>query len=126
MDSGAGQEYRQTERRSSPRIAVEALFNGVLTHGSLHVVLHDLGFGGFSVQSPVAFAIGSRHEFRFVTSTGVTALLSAETVYTRPLGPRDGMQHHLSGFKYLLTTPDVARTVDLLFDAAMAPLSFED
>lgn len=117
-------ELRQAERRMSPRLEVEALINGMLARGNLRLILHDLGFGGFGVECPIAFTIGSNHEFRFVTGTGVTVRIVAEAVYTRPLGPRDGMQHHLSGFKYVLSTPDCERSIHLLLDAAMAPLTF--
>jgi PilZ domain len=114
---------RQSERRSSPRLEVEALINGELARGNLRLVLHDLGFGGFAVECPIAFTIGSRHDFRFVTEAGLTVRMSAEAMYTRLVGPRDGMQQHLSGFRYC-QTPEAERAALILMDAATAPLTF--
>jgi hypothetical protein len=110
----------------SPRLEVEALVNGSLARGNLHVSLHDLGFGGFAIEAPIAFTMASRHEFRFVTAAGMVVRVAADAVYTRPLGPRDGMQQHLTGFKFAMGAPDADQSVSLLMDAATSPLTFEE
>lgn len=116
---------RHEEQRTSPRVAVEALINGAIAQGNLKIILRDLGLGGFSVECPFSCTLGSRHEFRFVTDGGLAMRVLAEAVYSRPLGPRDGMQHHIAGFKFVHGTPGAERAVDLLLDAATAPLSFD-
>jgi hypothetical protein len=104
---------------------VEAVLNGRLAKGNLRMVVHDLGFGGFAVESPIAFAVGSRHEFRFVGPEDMVVGIRAETVYSRAVGLRDGMDHVLSGFKYVLETEDAERAVEILLDLAMSPISFD-
>ncbi len=124
MSLGNAVVQRCGDRRTSPRLEVEALIDGELARGSLRLILHDLGFGGFAVECPLAFTIGSLHDFRFVTEGGLAVRMSAEATYTRPVGPRDGLQHHLSGFKYSLKTTEAERAVGILMDAATAPLTF--
>lgn len=113
---------RPQSRRAAPRLEVEAVLNGRLAKGNLRMSVHDLGFGGFAVESPIAFAVGSRHEFRFVGPEDIVVGIRAETVYSRAVGLRDGMDHLLTGFKYLLETEEAERAVELLLDIAMSPL----
>lgn len=117
-------DARAAERRTSPRLEVEALVQGVLVEGELRITLRDLGFGGFAVECPLMFTIGSRHSFRFTTETGVVVQLHAETIYARPVGPRDGMTYCLSGFRFVPENPETDQAVQILLDAAVAPLSF--
>jgi hypothetical protein len=116
---------RHLSRRETPRLEVEAVLNGRLAKGNLRLILHDLGFGGFAVESPLAFAIGSIHEFRFFTTDAIVVSLRAEAVYSRSVGLRDGMDHFLSGFKYALGSDEAERAVEVLLDVAMGPLSFD-
>ena len=111
-------------RRESPRLEVEAVLDGRLARGNLRLNLIDLGFGGFAVESPIAFAPNTRHTFRFMTTGGVAVTLRADTVYARPTGLHDGMDHYVAGFKYALADPEDARGVDILIDAANSPLTF--
>jgi len=108
----------------TPRLEVEAIINGRLISGNLRLAVHDLGFGGFSVESPIGFTVGTAHEFRFVMADGTAVAIMAEAVYSRPSGMRDGMDHLLTGFKYVLGNDQADRAVELLLDAAIAPLSF--
>jgi hypothetical protein len=116
---------RPQSRRMAPRLEVEAILNGRLAKGNLRMSVHDLGFGGFAVESPIAFAVGSRHEFRFVGPDEIAVSIRAETVYSRAVGLRDGMDHVLTGFKYILETEDAERAVEILLDLAMSPISFD-
>ena len=111
-------------RRESPRLEVEAVLNGRLSSGSLRLNLVDLGFGGFAVESPIAFAPGTQHVFRFSTNNDVTVTLRADAVYARPSGRHDGMDHYVAGFKYVVERPEDERAVDILIDAANSPLTF--
>jgi hypothetical protein len=113
-----------TSRRQSPRLKVEALIDGALSRGSLEVTLIDLGFGGFAVEAPLEFTSGTRHGFRFVTARGVSVQLKAEVVYSRATGERDGMESHITGFKYTISEPADQRSVDILIDTANSPLTF--
>ncbi len=101
------------------------MLNGRLAKGNLRMIVHDLGFGGFAVESPIAFAVGSRHEFRFVGPEDMVVGIRAETVYSRPVGLRDGMDHVLAGFKYVLESEEAERAVEILLDLAMSPISFD-
>ncbi len=115
---------RWASRREGPRLEVEALINGRLARGNLRLILHDLGFGGFAVESPIAFTPGTRHDFRFITEGDTLVAVTAETVYCRPSAMQDGMAYHLSGFRFVQTTEDGERAIAVLIDAALAPLSF--
>jgi hypothetical protein len=111
-------------RRGTPRLEVEAVISGHLAQGNLRVILRDLSFGGFSVESPLGFSPGTCHEFRFITGEGLLVTVLAEAVYSREVGMRDGMAYWLSGFKYILETEQAERAVEILIDAAISPLSF--
>jgi hypothetical protein len=111
-------------RREGPRLEVEAVINGRLSRGNLRMDLVDLGLGGFAVESPIGFSAGSRHGFRFVTVAGLAVRVQADLVYCRSSGPHDGMEHYVSGFKYVVTDAREQSAIDLLIEAATAPLSF--
>jgi len=111
--------------RAAPRLEVETVLTGCLVRGTLRMTVHDLGFGGFSVEAPLAFAVGSQHDFRFIGPEGMVVEIRAETVYSRAVGLREGMDHHLTGFKYLVDSDETKHVVDLLIDAALSPISFE-
>lgn len=96
----------------------------MLVEGDLKLSLRDLGFGGFAIESPILFTIRSRHRFRFTTEAGLVVPIEAEVVYTRPIGPRDGMLHHVSGFRFSTEGKEAEQAAQLLIDAAVAPLSF--
>ena len=115
---------RHPSRREGPRLEVEAVLTGRLVRGNLQLGLHDLGFGGFAIESPFSFITDSRHAFRFTTVGGLSTVLTAETVYSHPIGTRDGMDFYLSGFKYILDSEEASLAVQLLISAATSPLSF--
>lgn len=117
-------DKREGDRRLSPRLEVEALLDGVLVAGDLRLSLRDLSFGGFAVESPIGFTIGSRHAFRFTSESRLVVTTGAEVIYSRAIGPRDGMAHHVTGFRFTPDGPEGEQAVQLLIDVAVAPLSF--
>jgi hypothetical protein len=96
----------------------------VLVVGELRLTLRDLGFGGFAVECPIVFTIGSRHLFRFTAESHIAVQVHAEAIYSRPVGPRDGMTHHIAGFRFTPEGPETEQAVQVLLDAAVAPLTF--
>jgi len=110
-------------RREGPRLQVETVLNGRLVRGNLQLNLVDLGFGGFAIESPIAFTPGSEHSFRFTTNAGVVVTLRADAVYARRSGSHDGMDHYVAGFKYRSGSPADEQTIDILIDAANSPLT---
>ena len=124
LESDQLRPYSGPSRRESPRLEVEAVLNSRLASGNLRLTLVDLGFGGFAVESPIGFEIGTQHVFRFSTNTDVTVTLRADAVYCRSTGTHDGMTHCVAGFKYVLERPEDERAVDILIDAANSPLTF--
>jgi hypothetical protein len=124
VPSGEWKPYSPgSSRREGPRLEVEAVLNSRLLRGQLRLNLVDLGFGGFAVESPIAFSPGSRHAFRFTTGAGVAVSIQADTVYCRPSGQADGMESYVSGFKYVISGGDDERAVDILIDTANSPLT---
>jgi hypothetical protein len=114
----------QFSHRGSPRLEVHSVLTGQLVQGNVPLAVHDLGFGGFSVEGPIAFTAGSQHAFRFTTSGGMSILLTAEAIYSRPMDERNGMAWFLSGFRYVINSPEAEDAVQILIDAATSPLSF--
>jgi hypothetical protein len=112
-------------RRVTPRIEVEALLNGRLAEGSRPMIVRDLGFGGFCLESACAFAVGSCHDFSFAGPGGLALVIRAEAVYSQVVSPSEGTDRVLSGFKYVLGTAEAERVVDVLVAAALSPISFE-
>jgi hypothetical protein len=109
-------------RRESPRIEVEAVLDGKLARGNLRLSLVDLSFGGFSVESVLAFPPSTRHMFRFTTASGVAVNVRADAVYSRPSGMHDGADQFVAGFKYVVASQDDERGVDILLSAASSQL----
>lgn len=124
LPSGDWKPYSPgASRRDSPRLEVEAVLDGSLTRGNIRLNLVDLGFGGFAVESPIGFSPGAPHSFRFTTLGGVVVSVKAATVYARPSGVHDGMEHFVAGFKYVISSPEDERSIDILIDAANSPLT---
>lgn len=117
--------FPEISRREAPRLEVEALIDGRATGTRVPLNLVDLGFGGFAVESSMAFEVGSRHGFQFTTVDGITVLLRADTVYCRPVtGRRDEEERHVAGFRYVVQTTGERHAVDILIDCANSPLQF--
>lgn len=111
-------------RRESPRLEVEALIEGHLVRGHAPLVLVDLGFGGFSVQSPFYFQTHGRHAFRFSTVDGIAVLINADVVYCRESTTEDGRPVYVTGFSFAVQSPKDQHAVNILIDAANSPLTF--
>jgi hypothetical protein len=95
----------------------------MLVEGHLRLVVRDLSVGGFAVECPIGFSIGSQHEFRFTTDSGLVVSTVAEAIYSRPSGPRDGMAHYVTGFRFSSEGEVTEQAIQVLMDAALAPLT---
>lgn len=93
----------------------------------LPMTLFDLGAGGFSVESGTPLRVGQVMSFRFSTPDGGwAAVLSAESVYSKPNPPEPSKApRFLTGFQFVHTTaPGVTASINALIDRATSVISF--
>jgi PilZ domain len=112
-----------TERRRAPRIEIVGQVQGHVDAAGRPVVIRDIGFGGFSVESREPFQIGSVHDFRLTLEDGPSALVRARAVYGRaePTGA------HTTGFELLTEQPQGrGPALDAIIDRLTSVLSWED
>ena len=113
------------DRRATPRIEVMDQLHGRLVSLNVTLVVRELGAGGFSIESPVAFPPNARHQFRFSTPGGVEVILEATVVHSRPSIAADGKRSCITGFAFCHDSAhDAARAVDDLLGALTPTLEF--
>jgi hypothetical protein len=66
----------------------------------LPIVVRDVGCGGFSIESPIPFPIGSLQTFRFTSVQGREILVTARSVRSSPTPTPDGVLSYVSGFTF--------------------------
>ena len=98
--------------------------HGRLVAMRVPISVRELGPGGFSIESPVPFPPGSRHQFRFITSQDEVILVEAAAVHTRPAAPAGEASRYISGFAFCHLEPETADGVDRLLEALTSPLQF--
>jgi hypothetical protein len=65
----------------------------------LPIVVRDVGSGGFSIETPIPFPIGSLQTFRFTSPQGREFLVTARSVRSSAT-TSDGVMSHLTGFAF--------------------------
>lgn len=66
----AGGLLSPDERRRFPRFKVTSMIHGHWVELDLPVTIRDVSLGGFSVESPIAFPVGSDQTFLFSAADG--------------------------------------------------------
>jgi hypothetical protein len=73
------------ERRQSPRLVIDHPLKARAIGVDAELTIVDVSYGGFRVESPVAFAPNSVHVFDVETNHGSrVAALHAKLIYCRP------------------------------------------
>jgi hypothetical protein len=90
-----------SERRRSPRIDVNGRLRASVLVPAQDVVVRDLSLGGFLIEGDEAFAVDALHQFRVAGPNDEwTTILTARSVYCRPVEHPDGVTKYLTGFAF--------------------------
>ena len=65
------------------------------------VTVLEMGPGGFSIETADPLAPGEDHEFRFTLADGVSVVLLAKVVHSRPVDRPTSPEKHVAGFEFL-------------------------
>lgn len=113
-------------RRQGPRVEVLDQLSGRLASTDLPVTIINLGFGGFAIESPVAFAEDERQLVQFIKDDVLSVTLMATCRYCHPIGGRNGAPHYAAGFEFEHDeTGDTEAAVTMLVDIATSALAFQ-
>jgi hypothetical protein len=111
-------------RRRLPRFEVTGSIEVVVAGGHIAAALHDIGLGGFAVESDHPFAVRSRYPVRFTSPNGLDARVLAQVIHVRQVTDSDGQFRWLSGFAYVIDDDEAYAAVEAVLDHATACLSF--
>ena len=87
-------------RRRSPRADVLTQIRGRHVALDLLVLVRDVSWGGFSLESAMPFPVGGRHTFQFWTNDGRTTMTTAECRHCTAVAPRNGQSLYVAGFSF--------------------------
>jgi hypothetical protein len=88
------------DRRRGSRIEVLGQLDGHVVAMRLPIVVRDVGSGGFSIETPVPFPIGSVQTFRFTSAQGREFTVAARSVRSSASPTAGGTLSHLTGFAF--------------------------
>jgi len=88
------------ERRNDPRVKAMSLLHGYWVELDMPVRVIDISLGGFAVESPIPFPIGSEQTFLFSTGDGGETLVRCECRNSRTTEVA-GKTACIVGFKFL-------------------------
>jgi hypothetical protein len=89
------------DRRQNPRVEVMSELYGCVVALDLPVRVRDASRGGFSVESPCEFPVGSEHSFRFQTEDGQSTTVTLVCRHAKRLGGSDAGPVYSAGFAFL-------------------------
>ena len=102
------------ERRRFPRIAILKQLHSQFVSVDVSIRTCEISTGGFLIESPVAFPAGGDHEFLFTRDDGVSVLVTARAVHSRPVAVDGAL--HLTGFEFVGEDPRTLRVVEELIE----------
>ncbi len=115
------------ERRRAPRLQVLNRVRGQLVSAAVRLKIREMGRGGFSVESAVAFPPGARRLFRFTTHSGVQVIIEGAVAHSRQESPHSGDARHVTGFRFIHSRlTDTAADITLLLEATTGMPGFQD
>jgi hypothetical protein len=89
------------DRRQNPRIEIMSELYGCVVALDLPVRVRDASRGGFSVESPCEFPVGSEHSFRFQTEGGRATTVTLVCRHAKRLRGTDAAPVYSAGFAFL-------------------------
>ena len=112
------------ERRRVPRIEILGL-RGKIQASDLPVTVREIGLGGLSIVSAVAFVTGTVHELRLTRENLAPVVVKARVVHCHRHTAPGGQAAHLTGFEFVDPQPHGDRSaIDELIDGITSVLSF--
>jgi len=67
-----------------------------------------MSLGGLSMETEVAFPVGSVHDFSLTLGDGASVMVKGEVVYSRPASPPDGSPLFVTGVRFVDEGEDTA------------------
>jgi hypothetical protein len=110
--------------RRTRRIDVRHRVRGTLVSLGMSVVVRDISFGGFSVESEEALPVGT-HIVRLQADERWSVTVTAASRHQRSTRSPDGSVRHVMGFEYEDQNPDTQQTLRVLFERLAADLPAE-
>lgn len=111
-------------RRAHPRVEVLGQLRGQPVTFRTPLLVRDLGEGGFSVESPLPFRVGSQHLFRFTSDRGMVVFVSGRTIHNRLVPVLGQPGTYVAGFQFVFDGPAAERAVEALLGEVTSTLEF--
>lgn len=99
--TGGAQPKGGVERRRVPRVRVLSALQSYGVDIETSVSVRDVSPGGFGVESPIAFTLGSEHTFLFATADGREAMVRCQCRHVRQSQSGAGTDKFVAGFEFL-------------------------
>jgi hypothetical protein len=108
------------DRRWTPRLKVLEKIEGRIMPQDVAIAVLNLSRGGFLIQAPIEFPIGSIQQFRFRIAAAEPITLHAQVIHARRDAGR-ATGPYVIGFEFAdATTPTGARAIDTLMELVEA------
>lgn len=117
--SGSGPSAPPADLRRTPRIDVRQRLTGHLVSIDRPVVVRDISFGGFSVESDEALPVGV-HVVLLQEGERWSVTVTAASRHQQATRAADGTVRHVMGFEFEDQTPDTQQTLRVLFERLAA------
>jgi hypothetical protein len=114
-----------SDRRRALRLEVLNRLYARAVEQDRPVVVREISLGGFSIEAPVSFPIGSEHKFEFGLDGAPPVTLTGRTAHCRRLPGAADVATYIVGFAFVDQTDVAAAAVEELFDQVAAVISFE-
>ncbi|MCC7007761.1 MAG: PilZ domain-containing protein [Acidobacteria bacterium] len=75
--------------------------HGHVAERDMPLMVRELSLGGMSLETPVALAIGSVHEFRLTLGDGSTVLLRGRVLRSSDVSPDGAAPRFVSGIQFV-------------------------
>jgi hypothetical protein len=115
------------ELRRSRRLDIGKLVAGELVPSGAPIKIHDIGFGGFAIETSFPLEVGSVLGFRFTSTDGSSFFLRAGVIHSHEVFSPLGSVVHVSGLEFAdkqQTSTD--QRAEVLIDKVNWILSFYD
>jgi len=113
-------------RRAHPRVEVMGQLYGQPETGRAPLSVRNISAGGFAIESPVAYQLGSQHLFRFTTIGNEVVFLNARAIHAHRVDHEAGPPFFVVGFSFVHDGTFAERAINRLLEAVTAALQIEE
>jgi hypothetical protein len=107
------------DRRQNPRVELLSELYGCAVALDLPVRVRDASRGGFSVESPCEFPVGTEQSFRFQTEGGTSTTVAMICRHAKRVSRQDHAPVYSAGFEFLPQAPENINRVLAVIAAAV-------